>query len=346
MLVLPRALYFSKPLNNVWLNSDYMEFRLAFDPPSFEKKITIHDNIIMVGSCFTEHIHGYFSHYKFNCTENPHGTLFNPISIFKSIQHYIDKSTIEEQSLFNQNGLWSHWDFHSKLSDSNPARATAKMNAAIENAHFFLKEANWLIITLGSSFVYENQDESIVANCHKVPSAIFKKRLLSIQEIEEAFQRIYKQLKSFNPALNIIFTISPVRHLRDGFVENNRSKAILHHVVGDFINTPDVFYFPSFELIVDDLRDYRFYAEDMVHPNYQATQYVWEKFCVSCIEGKTREVMKEVEQLNTAMKHKPVHPDSLEHVKFKEKFKALAEGLKQRFPTLNWEKEIAHFTEN
>lgn len=323
-----------------------MEFRLAFDPPAFEKKISIHEKIFMVGSCFTEHIHGYFSKYKFSCVENPHGTLFNPISIFKSLHHYIDNTTIEEQSLFNHNGLWNHWDFHSKLSDNNPLSATAKMNTAIEKAHSFLKETDWLIITLGSSFVYENQEEKIVANCHKVPASVFQKRLLTLREIEDHFQVLYDKLKSFNPSINIIFTISPVRHLRDGFVENNRSKAILHYVVGNFINIPDVFYFPSFELIVDDLRDYRFYAEDMVHPNYQATQYVWEKFCSSCIEGKTRELMKELDQLNTAIKHKPMHPDSFEQLKFKEKFKAIAEGLKQRFPALDWEKEIAHFTKN
>lgn len=323
-----------------------MEFRLAFDPPAFEKKITIHDKIIMVGSCFTEHMHGYFSNFKFSCIENPHGTLFNPISIFKSIQHYIDKTNIEEQALFNQNGLWSHWDFHSKLSDSSLNKAATKMNEAIEITHPFLKESDWLIITLGSSFVYENEEGTIVANCHKVPASVFKKRLLSIQEIESSFQLFYEKLKKFNTSLKIIFTISPVRHLRDGFVENNRSKAILHHVVGNFINTPDVFYFPSFELIIDDLRDYRFFAEDMVHPNYQATQYVWEKFCSSCIEGKTRELMKEVEQLNNAMKHKPVHAHTPEQSKFMQKFKAVAEGLKQRFPALDWEKEIAHFTEN
>jgi hypothetical protein len=323
-----------------------MEFRLAFEPPAFDKKITIHDKIIMVGSCFTEHIHDYFSDYKFSCIENPHGTLFNPISIFKSIQQYIDKTIIEEQTLFNHNGLWSHWDFHSRLSDSQIDLASDKMNSAIEKAHFFLKDANWLIITLGTSFIYQNQSETIVANCHKVPASSFKKRLLSIQEIEYAFQELYDNLKSFNPSLNIIFTISPVRHLRDGFVENNRSKAILHHVVSNLINSTDVFYFPSFELIIDDLRDYRFYAEDMVHPNYQATHYVWEKFSVACIDGKTRAFMKELDQLNSATKHRPIHPDSMEHVKFREKFRAITEGLRERFPTLNWDKEIAHFTEN
>lgn len=321
-----------------------MEFRLSFDPPILNKKITIHDKIIMVGSCFTEHIYGYFLKYKFRCLENPHGTLYNPISIFNAINQYIDQTLIEEKTLFIQNGLWSSWDFHSRLSDDNPECALKKMNQAISNAHLFLKSSHWLIITLGSSFVYELKNETIVANCHKVPATDFTKRMLSIHEIETAFHDLYAKIKQFNPNINIIFTISPVRHLKDGFVENNRSKAILHHVVGNLINQEDIFYFPSFELIIDDLRDYRFFAEDMVHPNYQATQYVWEKFAFSCIDGKTRAFMKELDQLNMAMKHKPLHPHSNEHSKFKKKFKSIVNGLSERFPDLKWEEEFAHFT--
>lgn len=323
-----------------------MEFRLSFDPPALDKKITIHDKIVMVGSCFTEHIYGYFSKYKFQCIENPHGTLFNPISIFKSIDQYIHQTNIEEKTLFSQNGIWSSWDFHSRLSANSSEQAAANMNQAIQTAHVFLKESNWLIITLGSSFVYELENKTIVANCHKVPAATFKKRMLAIHEIESAFNRLYQKLKQLNPAINIIFTISPVRHLRDGFIENNRSKAILHHVVGNLVNQHDIFYFPSYELIIDDLRDYRFYAEDMVHPNYQATQYVWEKFSAACIDGKTRAFMKEMDQLNAAMQHKPIHPFSDEHIKFKVKFKSMVQDLSTRYPSLQWAKEIAHFTEN
>lgn len=323
-----------------------MEFRLSFDPPALEKKITIHDKIIMIGSCFTEHIHGYFSKYKFDCLENPHGTLFNPISIFKAIGQYMDQTYIEESTLFSQYGLWSSWDFHSKLSAHSPGLAAAAMNHDINQAHLFLKTSNWLIITLGSSFVYEVNDGRIVANCHKVPASHFTKRMLAIHEIEKSFQECYKKLKQFNPDLNIIFTISPVRHLKDGFVENNRSKAILHHVISNLVNEVDIFYFPSYELIVDDLRDYRFYAEDMVHPNYQATQYVWEKFTAACVDGKTRAFMKEMDQLIAALNHKPFHPDSDEHLKFKDKFKRIVIGFRERFPELNWDKEFAHFTEN
>ncbi|MFM1794599.1 MAG: hypothetical protein RL642_984, partial [Bacteroidota bacterium] len=180
-----------------------MEFRLSFDPPALEKKITLHDRIFMIGSCFTEHIHGYFSKYKFKCIENPHGTLFNPISIFRAIDHYIDNYSIEEQTLFNQNGLWSSWDFHSKLSAASPEEAAASMNDSIQNAHHFLKESTWLIITLGTSFVYEISDGSIVANCHKVPAANFTKRMLRIQEIVSNFHDLYTKLKKFNPHINI-----------------------------------------------------------------------------------------------------------------------------------------------
>ena len=153
------------------------------------------------------------------------------------------------------------------------------------------------------------------------------------------------QIKSINPNIKIIFTVSPVRHLRDGFVENNRSKSILLHMVGELANNLDVFYFPSYELIIDDLRDYRFYAEDMVHPNYQATKYVWSKFCTACIDGKSRELMKEIDQLNNAIQHKPMHPESNEHMLFIAKFKSMSLDLANRFPKLDWSKELAYFSE-
>jgi hypothetical protein len=199
---------------------------------------------------------------------------------------------------------------------------------------------------LGSGFVYEYKDQFIVANCHKVPAGDFNKRMLSFQEIETAFNLLYQKLKAFNHQLKIVFTISPVRHLRDGFVENNRSKAVLIHTISNLINEEDIFYFPSYELIIDDLRDYRFYAEDMVHPNYQSTQYVWEKFCNACIEGKTRAFMNELDQLNNAIKHRPMHPKSVDHIKFMDKYKQITLDLSSRFPALNWHKELAHFTQN
>lgn len=323
-----------------------MEFRLEFEPKSFSEKITIQHKIFLIGSCFTEHMFGYLSGNKFQCIQNPHGTLFNPISIFKSIEDYLANKIVQEDELFHHKGIWCHWDFHSKLSDHEQEFALNKMNSAIQGANSFLKETDWIIITLGSGFVYEFNNERLVANCHKVPGNQFSKRLLTIDEIKQSFDSMYQKLKAFNSKIKIVFTISPVRHLRDGFVENNRSKGLLHHVVEELVDDKDILYFPSYELIIDDLRDYRFYAEDMVHPNYQATQYVWEKFSTACIDGKSREFMKELEQLLQAMKHKPIHPNSVEHTHFLAKYKAIANDLSKRFPSLNWEKEIAYFTEN
>lgn len=322
-----------------------MNFRIEFDPAAFHIKMKIEDRVLMIGSCFTDHIHAYFKSYKFTCLANPHGTLFNPISIFNAIETYAQNKGTDEDALFNQNGLWNSWDFHSSLSHSDKKLALENMNQSINSAHLFLKETDWLIITLGSAFVYEYENQFIVANCHKVPTGKFSKRLLQIPEIEKRFEKMLFQIKSINPNIKIIFTVSPVRHLRDGFVENNRSKSILLHVVGELTNDLDVFYFPSYELIIDDLRDYRFYAEDMVHPNYQATKYVWSKFCTACIEGKTRELMKEIDQLSNAIHHKPMHPDSIEHQQFIEKFKSTTLALANRFPKLDWSKELAYFSE-
>ena len=322
-----------------------MNFRIEFDPAAFQTKMNVQDRVLMIGSCFTEHIHAYFKSYKFTCLQNPHGTLFNPISIFSAIETYAQCKVIDKESLFNQNGLWNSWDFHSSLSHSDKGLALEKMNQSIKSAHSFLKETDWLVITLGSSFVYEFENKFIVANCHKVPTSKFNKRLLRISEIEKRFEKMLLQIKLINPNIKIIFTVSPVRHLRDGFVENNRSKSILLHVVGELVNDLDIFYFPSYELIIDDLRDYRFYAEDMVHPNYQATKYVWLKFCTACIDGKTRELMKEIDQLSNAIHHKPMHPDSNEHKQFIAKFKSLSLDLANRFPKLDWSKELAYFSE-
>lgn len=322
-----------------------MNFRIEFDPAAFQTKMNVQDRVLMIGSCFTEHIHAYFKSYKFTCLQNPHGTLFNPISIFSAIETYAQCKVIGHESLFNQNGLWNSWNFHSSLSHSDKGLALEKMNQSIKSAHSFLKETDWLVITLGSSFVYEFENKFIVANCHKVPTSKFNKRLLRISEIEKRFEKMLLQIKLINPNIKIIFTVSPVRHLRDGFVENNRSKSILLHVVGELVNDLDIFYFPSYELIIDDLRDYRFYAEDMVHPNYQATKYVWLKFCTACIDGKTRELMKEIDQLSNAIHHKPMHPDSNEHKQFIAKFKSLSLDLANRFPKLDWSKELAYFSE-
>ena len=322
-----------------------MDFRLEFDPPSLSRKIDLDEKIMLVGSCFTEHVYNYLVGSKFCALQNPNGILFNPSSIAKALSRYVENKHIHSSELFEQNSLWNHWDFHSSLSCPSQEESLLRINETISSAHSFLKDAQWLVVTLGSAYVYELNGDQIVANCHKMPASVFTKRLLDPEEIISTYATLIDHLKQFNNTLDIIFTISPVRHLRDGFVENNRSKAVLIHAVDKLTKQHEhLHYFPSYELVVDDLRDYRFYAEDMVHPNYQATRYVWEKFCISAINGRSREVMKELDQLNMAFQHKPMHPNSTEHIKFRNKYKEMAQFLAARFPSIDLNKEINHFS--
>lgn len=322
-------------------------FRLEFDPKPFQRKIAIGDRIMLIGSCFTEHMHQKLESYKFDALQNPHGILFNPFSIFTAIQHYVEDKSINEQEVFQHLGLWRHWHFHSSLADPDPGKTVAQLNSSIRSGADFLRKTDWLIITLGSAFVYYLNGEVPVSNCHKMPLSGFEKKLLLHDEIIAGFNQMIVGLRNCNPNIKLILTISPVRHLRDGFVENNRSKAILIHAVDRLTSEhPDLFYFPAYELIIDDLRDYRFYAEDMVHPNYLATRYVWNKFMECAIEGSAREVMKELDEINTAFQHRTMHPGSPEHQKFLLKYQMKTAELAARFPEMDLKRELDHFVDS
>ncbi|MEI2750388.1 MAG: GSCFA domain-containing protein [Ferruginibacter sp.] len=248
-----------------------MNFHLEFTPKPFDLKISHRHQLFLAGSCFTEQIGSKLSWHKFRTIDNPHGILFNPVSIAQAIHTYIINKEYKAEDLFYHHELWGSWDHHTRFSSPEQKNSLELINASQQKAHHFLKEANWLLLTLGSAFVYELEDKRVVANCHKVPADKFNKRLLKEAEVIAVLQHMIKELQQFNPALNIIFTISPVRHLRDGFVENNRSKATLISAVHQLTeNNSGVFYFPAYELVIDDLRDYRFYAEDMVHPELRS----------------------------------------------------------------------------
>jgi hypothetical protein len=322
-----------------------MEFRLELQPQPLDKKIQLRDKIFLSGSCFTEHMSAKLRNHKFRMFENPHGILFNPVSLAQSINDCIIARRYTVEELFEEQGIWSSWSFHSRFSDADRNVALSNMNNSVYGAHHFLQTSRWLMLTLGSAFVYELSDHKIVANCHKVPSSNFNKRLLSIEEVQATIEEMIYKLHIFNPELHIIFTISPVRHLRDGLIENNRSKAVLLHAVHHLVDKFDkMHYFPAYELVIDDLRDYRFFAEDMVHPNYQATEYVWQKFAESCIAPESREVMKEIHKINAARVHKPLHPGSDHHRIFLNKYLEQTHALAQRFPFLDFKDEISYFS--
>ncbi len=333
-----------------------MDFRLEFTPRPFQQKINHQQQLLLIGSCFTENIGSKLKYLKFSVLENPNGILFNPISIVQSLHSYIENRQYTAADLFYQNECWNSWQHHSRFSHPDKTVCLQMINESQQAGHNALKTAGWLMITVGSAFVYErlgsaagghaegDDSKMVVANCHKVPTDKFNKRLLSPGEIMDAFSTVLKQILAFNPLVKIIFTISPVRHLRDGFVENNRSKATLIQAVHQLVDTyQHLFYFPAYELVIDDLRDYRFYAEDMVHPNYAATNYVWEKFIATCIDENAQQLMKEINSINVAKNHKAFNPLSSAHKKFLQANLQKVIALKSLYPYLNLQEEYIHF---
>lgn len=321
-----------------------MEFRLEFSPKPFDIKINHQQGLLLIGSCFTEKIGAKLRNNKFSVLENPNGILFNPVSIVNSLSSYIKNKQYTDADLFYENETWNSWQHHSRFSNPNKQACLDIINKSQTQAHEYLKKANWLLITLGSAFVYQINTNEVVANCHRVPTDKFVRKLLTITEVAAKLQTMIEDVLLFNPGIKIIFTISPVRHLRDGFVENNRSKAALIHAVHQVVESNKAcYYFPAYELVIDDLRDYRFFAEDMVHPNYAATNYVWEKFITTCIDEPSQQLMKEIAVVVAAKNHKPFNPLSQQHKKFLQLNFEKVKKLQKQFPYLNFKEEENYF---
>jgi len=323
-----------------------MEFRRELQLTAFKEQINIKNKIMLCGSCFTENLGDKLAQMLFQVEMNPNGILFNPKSILNSINSYIENKQYQSTDFFLHNEVFYSWQHHSRFSNIDPETLANDINKTQSMAHFWLKSSDWLILTLGSSFVYELANGEAAANCHKMPTKYFSRRLMNSIEITQDFFELFNRLAAFNPKLRIILTISPVRHLRDGFIENNRSKAMLiqavHQLEERFAN---VFYFPAYELVLDDLRDYRFYAEDMTHPNYLATQYVWEKFMSACIDKDSIGWMKEINTLTAAKAHKSFHPETNAHQLFLKKNLDKLTELKKQLPELNWNQLEKYFQE-
>lgn len=325
-----------------------MEFLLPFQIPHFPFSIGYSDKILFLGSCFSQEIGSKLEELKFDVFQNPNGILYDPQSIAYSVFSYIDNKIYEEKDLFLINGLWQSWKHHSRFSGVNKSDVLEKINFSQSRAHLFLKEAKFLIITFGTAFNYllkSNGDN--VANCHKAPSNHFKKNLLSTEEIIEYTSAFIQALRKFNDQLTIIFTISPVKHIKDGVIENNRSKSRLieatHSIVEEYQNA---FYFPSYELVADVLRDYRFYKKDLVHPNETATGYVFELFCDSLLNTKSKKIMLEIEQVLYAVNHKPLFKESEAYQKFVDGQLQNIRQIEDRYPFLDLSAEKKYFESN
>ncbi len=327
-----------------------MVFRSEFTPKPFSTKMKHADKLLLVGSCFTEQIGNKLALYKFDVLGNPSGILFNPMSIAKAIMSYATGKLFTEDKLFYYNELWASREHHTQFSNIEKIAALKNINESQQKAIDFIKNADWIILTLGSAYVYEWKDieasnnyENVAANCHKIPTDKFNRRLTEPEEIKSVLQKMEAAVKLINPTIKFIYTISPVRHLREGFVENNRSKAALIQAVHSLTNDSNIFYFPAYELVLDDLRDYRFFAEDLAHPNYAATNYVWEKFLPAVINEPSRHLMTQINEINAAKNHKAFNPTSVAHKKFLQINLEKIKLLQQSFPYINFEEEIIFF---
>lgn len=329
-----------------------MKFKLTLEATKSATAIRYQDKILLMGSCFTENIGAKLHRHLFEVKENPHGILFNPMSVMIALQDYMDNKQYSAKDLFELNDLFNSWHHHTRFSDITASATLDKINNSISDAHAYLKVADKLVITLGSAWLYRLTNVApsgaglVVANNHKAPAQWFEKKLMDPVELSVQLQKIVAAVQAFNNKIHIIFTISPVRHLREGLIENNRSKSVLIYAVHDVIaklNAVD--YFPAYEYVVDDLRDYRFYAEDLVHPNYAATNYVWDKLVSTYFTEDTQLIMGEVAELQLAKQHKPFNKASKAHQIFLQKSLLKTQVLQSKYPYLPLANFLTFFTE-
>jgi len=312
-----------------------MQFHLNYSPKPSDAKIDHQQKIMLIGSCFAENMGEYLHDHRFNTLLNPNGILFNPISIYKALINCIENKTMEDALILKRNDLFFSFLHHSSLFSQNKNELSLQINAIQTKTNAFLKEADLLIITFGTAHVYKHKQlKNVVANCHKQPATDFEKKLLYVEEIVSEYKSLIQALKKFNPKIKIIFTVSPVKYLKDGVEENNLSKATLLLAINELKKETNVSYFPAYELVNDDLRDYRFYKEDLAHPNEQAIEYVWEKFADTYFTNETKQLNKEIASIVSSEKHTLLFPESEEAKLFTSNLEKKKRELKGRFPFL------------
>ncbi len=317
-----------------------MKFRTEIDIPPFEKSIDYSHKIFAIGSCFADAIGGRLRRSKFDIEVNPSGVVFNPASISQTLRRFIEKRYIDPKELHPTAQGWSHYGFHSSLSKRDQKECVDSINRAIEVGHQALVNSDWIIITLGTAWIYRLKESGeIVASCHKQPSSIFVRERMTIDQIVESLE---VGLAEVVESKNVILTLSPIRHIADGLAENSLSKATLRVAIEKFVERHPrrVNYFPSYEIFVDDLRDYRFYGEDMVHPSPVGVDYVWERFCRAAISTKSRELIAKVLGVVKAAEHRPFDPTSQAHKEF---CRAQLRAISTLCEGINMDKERLYF---
>lgn len=315
-----------------------MNFTTKISIPKSTKPIDYNSKIVLLGSCFTESMGEKFEYFKFKNTVNPFGIIFNPVSIERLIERVVNQIQFSPNDIFFHNESWHCYEVHSELSHSNKNEFLKILNTIIEYTYQQITQSTHIIITYGTSWVYKlSSTNEVVANCHKIHKNQFNKEILSVKTIAKSIQNTIDLIQKLNPKVNFIFTISPVRHIKDGFVENQQSKAHLISALPSAIyHLESAIYFPSYEIMMDELRDYRFYAEDMLHPNQVAINYIWIKFFENFVNEKEFLAMQQVCDIQKSLQHKPFNPDSESHQQFLSKLQSKIALIQKQFPQIQF----------
>ncbi len=321
------------------------EFRTVVELDAYAPLIDLHSQVMLMGSCFAENIGDAFRRSRLPVMVNPTGVIYNPFSIARSLEMLITGETIKGEELIFHNEMWHHFDFHGRFSGVDSEVALRKMNNSLKQGHEYLKKASHLILTFGSAWVYELSDDAhIVANCHRFPDNLFVRRRLNPGQIVTRYNELIKTLNDFNPGLNIVFTVSPVRHWKDGAHGNQVSKSVLFLAIEELCSSfTNAAYFPAYEIIMDELRDYRFYDESMLHPSPQAIKYVWSGFIKSLLSLTAREYIIQSLKVARARDHRLIGKPTHAYQQFLNKTLALIDVIESDFSVSYLHEDRLHF---
>lgn len=318
-----------------------MEFRKKIDIPQSKLRINHQTGAVLFGSCFAENIGRQLLDKNFKVNVNPFGVLYNPLSISQAIELLLDEKTFTEKDTFFHQDLYHTFFHHSSFSNTDQNLFLESINLKRKEATKNLKDAGILLITFGTSYVFRKKNtKQIVGNCHKLPTSEFSRDRLNIEDIVTSWSSIISRLREKNPSLKILFTVSPIRHWKDGAHNNQLSKAVLLLSIEQLVSQhSDVFYFPSYEIVLDELRDYRFYSEDMIHPNEVAIRYIWEVFENTFFDKETVELNNQWTNILKAISHRPFNPNTDQHKQFLRQTLLKIKDIQKKYPYFDCRKE-------
>lgn len=308
-----------------------MKFFTEVNPKPSPCKISHGDKILLAGSCFTENIGRRFERSGFEVCINPFGIAYNPLSICDCIKRVAKRELFVEEELVKIGDYWKSYSHHGDFRSENRQECLQMINTALANAHGFLANARFVILTLGTAWIYSlKENGKLLANCHKLPSQLIDRSLCSIERGVSSLEEAFETCRSLNHSVQFILTISPIRHWREGYRDNMLSKSVLHLATEEFCRNTSSIYFPSYEIMMDELRDYRFYADDMLHPGEKAENYIWEKFQQTFFSKETICLAGEFEKLDAMLSHRPFNPQSEQYKQHLQKAEKLKQELNEK----------------